>query len=505
MRLKLRPSTVYGGTADGVFVQTPRDSFTLRLPPALVEAVCAWIRTLEEPHTVDDLVRQTGNPKAGPVIERVVQQLRARGAIVPVDYAVPGDVPEAAVAYVESHCEDPGTALDRLASAKVTVSGPEGSASAVRDALADRGVPAVLRTGGPQDAAALLAVRNDDGTLDVRLAVAGSRVWVASSGLAGAAHDALRDRLLRPGTPSEAALRLAAGLSADQIFRELTGLDSEAARTVHVVDSAPLGWRTVVVEPRHSAPADGRTLLLDDSSAADDLIGLYRRDTPGDWPQLPVCLARIAPGPGSPGWPHGIGWGRTYGEAENEALRAFLRSDDALGGAGATPSAALLDAALRVVAEELTKTSADRWLPGVPHRADIPATGAAPAHMESGPASWRHRLHEPAPGLYLAEVTDGTRQTAAWGLSPAQARDLSVGCAEARRLLDTSGVRDTSACQLDTRVSEELAAAQADVTEFAAALLGRRVAWRPTPPDVLVGAAPLAAGHLDPAASGAGK
>lgn len=45
------------------------------------------------------------------------------------------------------------------------------------------------------------------------------------------------------------AAGLAAGLAAEQAFRELTGLAADGARTVHIVDSRPLGWRSVELRP----------------------------------------------------------------------------------------------------------------------------------------------------------------------------------------------------------------------------------------------------------------
>ncbi|MBW5484760.1 hypothetical protein GPJ59_23480, partial [Streptomyces bambusae] len=139
MRVKLRPSTVYGAVPDGVFVQTPRGAFTLRLPAPLAEPACAWIRALEDPRTTADLVAAAGNPKAAPFIERVVAQLRAQGALVDAYEAPPG-LPAAAVAYVESYSDDPAAALRALAAAEVAVDASWPQAATARAALVARGV-----------------------------------------------------------------------------------------------------------------------------------------------------------------------------------------------------------------------------------------------------------------------------------------------------------------------------------------------------------------------------
>ncbi|RSS48917.1 hypothetical protein [Streptomyces sp. WAC06614] len=144
MRVKLRPSTVYGAHRDGVFVQTPRGAFTLRLPAPLAEPACAWIRALEEPRSTAELVAAAGNPKAAPFIERVVAQLRSQGALVDA-YEVPPAVPAAAVAYVEGHSEDPAAALAALAAAEVTVDPGWPQAAVAEQALTARGVRCTVR------------------------------------------------------------------------------------------------------------------------------------------------------------------------------------------------------------------------------------------------------------------------------------------------------------------------------------------------------------------------
>ncbi|RSS56402.1 hypothetical protein EF918_34135 [Streptomyces sp. WAC06614] len=333
--------------------------------------------------------------------------------------------------------------------------------------------------------------------LAVRVESAGSRLWVVSSGLAAdpAALAALRDRLTAtlpagaPAAPDPVAADLAAQLAAEQAFREITGLPGsaggrDASRTVHVVDSRPLGWRSLDLNDV-TGEADGP-----DATA---LIGRCATDTPADWAQLPVCLARVVPGPGTPEGRAAAGWGATGGEAEAAALRAFLRGPDPRGGAGTTPDAALLDAALRLAAADRQADDRTPWQDGEPEQA--PTAGAVPV---------RRRVHPRAArpgGPVCAEVVLGspsgeTWHGTAWGQDEATALDGARALARARRQL--AAHERTLAADLgpDCRIAEELAATAADPRALAAELLGRPVEFRRHVPDPLLGAHPLVHGVL---------
>ncbi|WP_405679747.1 hypothetical protein OG239_19810 [Streptomyces sp. NBC_00868] len=493
MLVKLRPSTVYGAVAGGVFVQTPGESFTLKLPAPLVEPACAWIRALEEPRTTDELVAATGNPKAAPFVERVVAQLRSHGALVDA-YDVPPGVPEAAVAYVESYSDRPQEALNRLAAAQVTVTGPTALTAAAEASLAERGVAVRTVADGTEPDTGEWTLTISQQGLRVRLEPAGARLWVASSGLADpVSRAALRARLAVPGEPGAVAAGLAAGLAAEQAFRELTGLAADGARTVHIVDSRPLGWRSVELRPA-AGPADGPGPVPAMSGpGADELIGCHRHDTPVDWPQLPVCVGRVVPGPGRPDASSAVGWGRTRGEADQEALRAFLRGGDPAGGAGATEDVALLDAALRLAAAERVGDAQPEWVDGV-----------ADERAEDG-TGWRYRVHETAVGLVLAEaeyradgaVTErGPWRGSAWGLDRAGALESAADCARARAQLSPHSAELARSLGVDCRIAADVARERPDTTAVATALLGYEVAFRAAEPDALLGAAPLACGVL---------
>lgn len=508
MRVKLRPSTVYGAYSEGVFVQTPRGAFTLRLPAPLAEPACAWIRALEQPRTTADLVEAAGNPKAAPFIERVIAQMRAQGALVDAYEAPPG-LPEAAVAYVESYSDDPAAALRALAAAEVSVEAAWPQATTAEAALVARGVHVRVLSGaeaGGRGTSGAAAVTGPG--LDVRVEAAGSRMWVVSSALAAApaALAALRDRLTAatsaatsaataatgaPPVPDAAAAELAAQLAAEQAFKEITGLTGHGSRTVHVVDSRPLGWRSL--DLTGDGDADGP-----DAAA---LIGRYRTDTPADWTQLPVCLARVVPGPGTPDGRAAAGWGATGGEADDEALRAFLRGPEPEGGAGTTEGAALLDAALRLAALDRQADGLVPWQEGDSGR-------TAP----SG-ASWRYRLHEAPGGLVCAEAVlalpveaEGDRDGGAtgrpavwhgtaWGREGTAASEAALAAARARAQLAGHDPVLAGALGPDCRIAEELATS-ARPHELAAELLGHGVGFRPAAHDPLLGAHPLVHGAL---------
>ncbi|MFG2297763.1 hypothetical protein [Streptomyces sp. NPDC048603] len=500
MRVKLRPSTVYGAYPEGVFVQTPRGAFTLRLPAPLAEPACAWIRALEQPRTAADLVAAAGNPKAAPFVERVIDRMRAQGALVDAYEAPPG-LPEAAVAYVESYSDDPAAALRALAAAEVSVEAAWPQAAAAEAALVARGVRVRVVSGteeggrGPSGAAAVTGPG-----LGIRVEAAGSRLWVVSSALAAdpAALAALRARLTTgtsaagaPPVPDAAAAELAAQLAAEQAFKEITGLAGRGSRTVHVVDSRPLGWRSLVLTGDGGAEGP-------DAAA---LIGRYRTDTPADWTQLPACLARVVPGPGTPDGRAAAGWGATGGEADDEALRAFLRGSDPEGGAGTTEGAALLDAALRLAA-------LDRQADGRVPWQEEDAGRTAP----SG-ASWRYRLHEAPGGLVCAEAAltppvgaEGDRDGGAagrpavwhgtaWGRDRTSASEAARAAARARAQLAGHDPELAGALGPDCRIAEELATS-ARPHDLAAELLGHGVGFRPADRDPLLGAHPLVHGTL---------
>ncbi|MFE2853893.1 hypothetical protein ACFXJO_22540 [Streptomyces lavendulae] len=516
MLVKLRPSTVYGAFAGGVFVQTPRESFTLRLPPPLVEPACAWIRALEEPRTTADLVAAAGNPKAAPFIERVVAQLREHGALVDA-YDVPTGVPTAAVAYVESYSDRPRDALRALVAARVTVTGPEHLVEVARAALAGRGVTAttVPAERAPDTGEWELTLSRPG--LSVRLQAAGNRLWITSSGLDDPARlTALRARLtasspsaaLPDAVPDAAAADLAAQLAAEQCFREIAGLGDDAVHTVHVVDSRPLGWRSLELRPVRERADDPAASGPD----APELVGCHRLDTPGDWPQLPLCLSRVVPGPGLPGAVRAAGWGRTRAEADREALRTFLRGVDPAAGAGATPDAALLDAALRLTAERLLAHAGPQWAVGGPEGLEGlegPEGIEGPDGFAHDGASWRHRVHEPVQGLVFAEVEyrpaaggDGSGvgtlawPAGAWGQDRSAALATASATARARAQLDPFDAQLSSSLGVDCRIAEDVADRVPDVRAFAGGLLGYACEFRTAEPDVLLGAFPLVRGTL---------
>ncbi|MER5546327.1 hypothetical protein ABT072_28670 [Streptomyces sp. NPDC002589] len=481
MRVKLRPSVLYGTTENSVFVQSPRGAFTLKLPAALVDPVRTWLSVLERPTSTEELLATVGGSKGAPVLERVLRHLRDHGVLLDVpDDAVPDGVPAAAVAYAESHLTaDPYPVLRRLAGTEVTVCGEPELVRAAAAALGDRGIAAQAIDGdgdGPG-----LRLRDASSGVTVSLRCAGERLWLTSSDLTGDPRAAaeLERRLARPGQPRPAAARIGAALAADQVFRELLGLE-EASSTVHVIDSAPLGWRTRRIE-RAAGPAPETADALDaELPAADDLLGLYRWDTPADWPQIPMSLARVVPGPDAAGRTAAAGWGFVRAEAKSRALAAFLRGTDPGRGAGVTLKAAVLDAALREAGHRLLDDPGTPWHdePPVPAAArDIPGLTC--------------RVHTSPAGAALACVHGEHGRAATWATDPEQALDHAAGTYLALQ----QGLAHTGVL-LDTQITESLADTIEEAYSLARALLGAPVVFQPDADDVLLGHPPLVAGRL---------
>ncbi|MGW7259935.1 hypothetical protein [Streptomyces sp. NPDC054834] len=483
MRMKLRPSTLYGAGEDGVFLQTPRGSFTLRLPAPLIEPTQRWLRALEAPATMNDLLAITGGSKAAAVAERVLRHLRERGALLEVPDTDPHPgLPPAVRSYLESHAEDPYPAMKLLAGASVLVRGPAHTAQACAAALEERGIRCTVA-----DAAADTVLQDPVGTVRVTLGRAGRCLWVAATDLAPDADHTreLRRRLDRPGEPRPAAERLAAVLAADQAFRELVKIPG-AFGAVHVVDSSPLGWRTVQVDKRPGPAPDTATALAPGLSAADELLGLYRFETPDDWDQLPASLARIVPGPGATIHEAATGWGYTEADARHTALRSFLRGATPGRGAGPTQGAAVLDAALRLLARRLLEDP----VTGV--RAEPPA---ATAEFIPGAVC---RVYPAAPGgAVLAEVRGPAGCGAGWGESTENALDRAVGAYLAlTRRVRFGAAALSEGVLLDSGIADRMAVPGADAVARAEDLLGSPVRFQADPPDLLLGHAPLASGRL---------
>ncbi|GAA2711407.1 MULTISPECIES: hypothetical protein [Streptomyces] len=487
-RLKLRPSILYGTTETSVFVQSPRGAFTLNLPAPLIDPVAAWLEALQRPATEQELLAAAGGPKAAPALEKVLRHLRGHGVLLDLPaQPAPEHVPAAAVAYAESHCPgDPYAALHRLARTTVTLRGEADLVRAAADALAGRGIAHTTEshtTEGDGDRAGL-TVRDAAGRLAVELRYAGERLWVASSDL-GADPQAVAElerRLAVPGRPRPAARRLAAGLAAEQAFRELLEL-TEASGTVHVVDSAPLGWRSRRIE-RAAGPVEDVLDALDEHAhpGADDLVGRYRWDTPDDWQQIPLALARVVPGPGTGAVERtpAAGWGVIRNEAKARALAAFLRGDAPRRGAGVTLQAAVVDAALREAARRLLDAPDTPWHEDAP----VPVVAAD----VTGPAC---RTYRGPAGLVLAEAAGEHGRAAAWATDAATALDHAA-CAylALRQGADGNGV------VLDTTGAAGVTATADEAYALARTLLGAPVAFHPDAEDVLTGHAPLVAGDL---------
>ncbi|MFE4518167.1 hypothetical protein ACFRMQ_28745 [Kitasatospora sp. NPDC056783] len=423
MPVMLRPSVVFGVVPTGVFIQSPFESFALKLPPALVPPVLSWLAALEEPTTVEALLATAGGPSADTVCRHILDQLAKRRALL----EVPSDptrstLPADALLYLQGHAADPEQAVRTLAGARVTLAGEQALAEACAEALRRRGLTAAVEPDGTARPPLTLTAELPDGRrLTVELHAAGRRLWVLPAGAPRQPlHDRLHDRLHRPGTAGPTARLLAAGLAADCLFALLTG--TEDRPRLRIVDAEVVGWRVVPLAAAGAGRHPGSTMraaIDPDHPAADELVGVLRLDTPDDWEQLPVSLARAS---GRPGETPAAGWGTSHEEAGLDALCGAVRGGRADRGSGLTEQEALADLRLRAATTERCRATGPAWstgpLPG-------PARELAPA--VAGPETTAWRVHPEHGGLRLAELDRGGQRVRAWGEDASDAVRRALG------------------------------------------------------------------------------
>ncbi|MFJ9840916.1 hypothetical protein ACIRYZ_10665 [Kitasatospora sp. NPDC101155] len=419
MPVMLRPSVVFGVVPTGVFIQGPFESFALKLPAALVPPVLSWLAVLDEPTSVDGLLATSGGPSAEPVCRHILDQLSRRRALleIPEDTAQTG-LPEDARIYLQGHAADPEQAARTLAEVRVTLVGGGALAEACAAALHRRGITAAVEPGGTAELPLTLTADVPVGRgLKVELHAAGSRLWVLP---AGVPQEVLRDRLYRPGAAGPTARLLAAGLAADCLFAVLTG--TEVRPLVRIVDAEVVGWRVVpladAIADRHPG-STMRAVIDPDHPAADELVGVLRLDTPDDWEQMPVSLARAISRHGAAPV---AGWGGSHEEAGLDALCGALRAGRVDCGSGLTEQAALADLRLRAATAERCRASEPAWSTD-----PLPSPALELAQTVDGPDSMAWRIHPEHGGLRLAELDRGGLRVRAWGVDASDAVRRALG------------------------------------------------------------------------------
>jgi hypothetical protein len=129
--IRLRPGMHYAPVDGGVYFSSARATFVVRGPAVLFRVVDICLPLLEDGTDVDDLVAAVGTPAARRLITSLIGTLDARGLVLHLDQLLgpePSDNERErfreALAYLETHRDDPYADFRRLQGARVLLSGP---------------------------------------------------------------------------------------------------------------------------------------------------------------------------------------------------------------------------------------------------------------------------------------------------------------------------------------------------------------------------------------------
>ncbi|MQY12499.1 hypothetical protein SRB5_26330 [Streptomyces sp. RB5] len=406
MRIKARPGLHYAPVAGGVYFAGARSQFVMRGSDLLFTVADVCVPLLEDGATEDELVAALGSERARPAVRHVAAGLRENGLLLEAERLTapepPPDVRERyaeSLALLESVGADPYAAFARLRAVTVALAGPPEAVKpaarglhragagrvVVLDGDGGRDVPAgtdadvVLWCVGadgelPPPAAGDRAVTVVPVLLDDRVLLAGPVVRDAA-GLR--AWTALRSRALAwagaggaAGPPRPVADALAGALAAQLLFETVTDVAGDGeAHVVHGPDlnadrltvrpPAPAGtgaWRRLADAPPEATPAPDDALELA-GALTPRWTGLME-PLPGETlPQMPLALREAEARSGVAG--PVAGWGTDQRSATVAAVLTVLRraagdgsggTAGAVGAAGLTEEAWLLDGTLRLLA-----------------------------------------------------------------------------------------------------------------------------------------------------------
>ncbi|MER7478974.1 hypothetical protein ABTX60_15175 [Streptomyces sp. NPDC126510] len=514
MRLKLRPAVHYAPLANGVYLAGAGAPFVFQGSPALFRIADVCLPLLEDGADEDILVEALG-PRARPVVRKLLDALDAHGLLLRPDRLSVPEPDEATrhefaeiLAHLEVHSTDPYADFARLRTTRTVLAGPCDAVLPAARGLWRAGVrelvlavddPAVAertgrRLGVPvhEVRVAEEAARHADAV--VSFTVAGAEDPVAADALpatvtyvpvrlggplgqvgpvlrvsdAETMPDALWQRavnwaLQRRGEPPlrPASDALAGALAAELLLSALT--TGPAAGQAHAPQAHALQGPGLTATPLSlpAAPiADTSDPVELVAAVTGTFLGPLAGETPYDLPQLPLALARTT-AVDLPGRPAFTRWGDNQAEAALEAaleaLRAVVAATEPRGvaAAGIDETRALLDGALRLLAERATTTE-EILDPGrLPERpASLWRTLAAyeltPFEAESAALAgvdWRLvRLRHP----------DGRPLSAAWGpdtdtaLTHALAEALTHVQAGVPATLGTAALSTADRSTLDT-------------------------------------------------------
>lgn len=129
--IRLRPGIHYVPIEGGVYFSSARATFVVRGPDVLFRVVDTCLPLLEDGTDIDELVAAIGTPAARKMITSLVNTLDSRGLVLHLEH-LRGPEPCAterqrfgdALAYLETHRDDPYADFRRIRSARVLLSGP---------------------------------------------------------------------------------------------------------------------------------------------------------------------------------------------------------------------------------------------------------------------------------------------------------------------------------------------------------------------------------------------
>jgi hypothetical protein len=409
VRLKLRPAVHYAPLANGVYLAGPGAPFVFQGSPALFRIADVCLPLLEDGADEDSLVAAV-DPRARPVVRKLLDALDTHGLLLrPEQLSVP-EPDEATrheyaeiLAHLEAHSTDPYADFARLRKTRALLVGPCDAVLPAARGLWRAGVRALVlavddpataeRTGrrlgvpvhearvaeeaahhadavlsfteaGAEDPVAAAALPATVRYVPVRL---GGPLGQVGPVLLGSAAEptsialwqrAVNWALQRPSEPPlrPASDALAGALAAELLLSAMTtGL---AAPQAHALQGPGL-TATPLLLPAPVTDAAGPAELV--AAVTGTFLGPLAGETPYELPQLPLALARMT-AVDLPGRPAFVRWGDNQAEAALEAaleaLRAVVTSTEPEGAAaaGIDETRALLDGALRLLAERAATT-----------------------------------------------------------------------------------------------------------------------------------------------------
>ncbi|HEX3540173.1 MAG TPA: hypothetical protein VHT75_06965 [Acidimicrobiales bacterium] len=169
MGLRVRPGLHYAPIDGGIYLSSARATFVMSGPPVLFRVVDTCVPLLEDGTDRDSLVAALGTTAAGPLVDHLLKTLDSRGLLLRGDEfhgrepnaADRGRFPEA-LAYLETHQDQPYEDFRRIRASAVLVAGPHEALGPATRGLLRAGVGTVVVATTEPARMAALAARNPE-------------------------------------------------------------------------------------------------------------------------------------------------------------------------------------------------------------------------------------------------------------------------------------------------------------------------------------------------------